>query len=450
MSVGVKKINDFALAMLEQASLDDLLWSIAQGVGDIMEFEDCVIYLRAEQVLIQVSAFGIKNPKDRQIYERIEIPMGQGIVGTVAETKVAEIVPDTMLDSRYIFDQYSGRSELTVPVIYEGETIAVIDSESKFINNYTKSEQELLQIVANIIAPRIASSIYQRNLQTTQIRLKRANSELQASIADLKLNQQTLIQSEKMASVGMLSAGIAHEINNPLAYSLSNLAILEDYITDIKSAHQAIIENPNIAEQHKLPLRDKSYCHVVNDLSGLTQSTIQGLTVAKGIVSDLNRFARSKDEELCNVDINEGIRTTLNIVNSQIKSHCKVNLNLTDLPLVQGNIGKLNQVFMNIILNASQACKKEGNIDIETYADNQGVFINISDNGIGIPSENLSHIFLPFFTTKPAGQGTGLGLSISYKIIEEEHRGRLTVASDETGTTFTIFLPNVSKQLACY
>ena len=108
MSVDVKKINDFALAMLEQASLDDLVWSIAQGVGGIMGFEDCVIYLRVDETLVQMAAFGIKNQKDRQIFERIEIPVGEGIVGTVAKNKLAEIVSDTHLDERYIFDQFSG------------------------------------------------------------------------------------------------------------------------------------------------------------------------------------------------------------------------------------------------------------------------------------------------------------------------------------------------------
>lgn len=123
MFYGVDKINAFALAMLNQADLDDLLWSIAQGVGEIMSFDDCVIYLRNEDKLIQMAAFGIKNSKEGEIFERIEISVGQGIVGTVAATGIAEIVADTRTDVRNINDQFQGLSELAVPVIYEGRRL---------------------------------------------------------------------------------------------------------------------------------------------------------------------------------------------------------------------------------------------------------------------------------------------------------------------------------------
>jgi signal transduction histidine kinase len=427
--------------MLEQASLDDLLWSAAQGVGEIMDFEDCVIYLRVDEKLVQMAAYGIKNQKDRQVFERLEIPVGKGIVGTVAKTKNAEIVTDTHVDKRYIFDQFSGRSELAVPVVYEGETIAVIDSESAFKNHYTNSDKELLQVIANIVSPRIASALYERSLQTAQIRLKRANHQLHERMEDLKHNQQSLIQSEKMASVGTLAAGIAHEINNPLGYSISNLCMLQEYVKDIKTCNDKILSDPNVSDHTKLCLTDTDYTYVLEDLNDLTSVTLNGLKVAKNIVADLRGFAHSKDGEFCALDINEGIKTTLNVVNSQLKNHCKIKLNLNPLPEVHGNIGKLNQVFMNIILNASQACDDNGVIVIDTYDTNGSVCIEISDNGKGIPKEHLSDIFLPFYTTKPVGQGTGLGLSISYQIIKEEHQGLLTVESNADGTKFKISLP---------
>jgi len=388
-----------------------------------------------------MAAFGIKNKKDRQIFERIEIPLGQGIVGTVAKTKYAEIVSDTHIDKRYIFDQFSGRSELAVPVIYEGETIAVIDSESAFTNNYSKSDLDLLQVIANIVSPRIASALYERSLQTAQIRLKRANTQLHERMEDLKHNQQSLIQSEKMASVGTLAAGIAHEINNPLGYSISNLCTLQEYVKDIKLCNDKILNDPNVSEHTKSCLMDTDYSYVLEDLNDLTAVTLNGLKTAKNIVADLRGFAHSKDGEFCALDINEGLKTTLNVVNSQLKNHCKIKLNLNALPEVHGNIGKLNQVFMNIILNASQACDDDGIIEICTYSHNGAACIEISDNGRGIEKTNISDIFLPFFTTKPVGQGTGLGLSISYKIIKEEHQGALTVESSPNGTTFKVSLP---------
>lgn len=221
--------------------------------------------------------------------------MGKGTVGNVAKTKNAEIVTDTHVDKRYIFDQFSGRSELAVPVVYEGETIAVIDSESAFKNHYTNSDKELLQVIANIVSPRIASALYERSLQTAQIRLKRANHQLQERMEDLKHNQQSLIQSEKMASVGTLAAGIAHEINNPLGYSISNLCMLQEYVKDIKTCNDKILSDPNVSDHTKSCLTDTDYTNVLEDLNDLTSVTLNGLKVAKNIVADLRGFAHSKD-----------------------------------------------------------------------------------------------------------------------------------------------------------
>lgn len=440
----IEKINAFAMAMLEQADLDDLLWSIAKCAGETIGFDDCVIYLRKGDVLVQMAAFGIKNPKDRQLLARIEIPVGSGIVGTVAETGIAEIVSDTEADPRYIQDQFSGLSELTVPVIYEGKTIAVIDSESLVKNGFSESERDLLQVIANIASPRIASAKYYRTLQATQMQLTRSNKDLEAKMADLEHNQQSLVQSEKMASVGLLAAGIAHEINNPLGFSLSNLSTLKEYIHEIREARKKIVDNPNIPEEHKYPLNNEDISYILDDLVELVNETTDGLISAKNIMSDLRNFARTGYEAFGFSDINEGLKTALNVLRNELKYHCEIFLELAELPEVFGDIGKLNQVFMNIILNASQACKESVIITIRTYADGNGVYIEIEDNGPGIPEENKTDIFSPFFTTKPVGQGTGLGLSISYKIICEDHAGRIDVESSKTGTMFRIFLPQVN------
>lgn len=437
----IDKINAFALAMLDQADLEDLLWAIAQGAGEVMGFDDCVIYLREGDVLKQMAAFGIKNPGKRQLLEKIEIPVGCGIVGTVAETCIAEIVENTALDGRYIRDQFAGKSELTVPVIYEGKTIAVFDSESSVERGYSDSDRDLLQVIANIASPRIASAKYHQKLQKTQFRLKRSNDELVERMIDLKLNQQSLIQSEKMASVGLLAAGIAHEINNPLGYSLSNLETLKEYVNDIMEVKDTIANNTSISELDKEPLTNSSFEFLLKDLVDLVDETIEGLTAAKHIMTDLRGFARTENDEFCLVDINQGLKMTLNVLRNELKYHCEISLQLTELPDVFGNSGKLNQVFMNLILNASQACKDTGRISIRTYSDDSYVHIEIEDNGCGIPKENISDIFTPFFTTKAVGKGIGLGLSISYKIIKEEHEGNIDVSSDSNGTRFRITLP---------
>ena len=249
------------------------------------------------------------------------------------------------------------------------------------------------------------------------------------------------MQSEKMASVGLLAAGIAHEINNPLGFSLSNLATLKEYIDEVRDSRKIIVDNTGIAEEHKQPLTSEAFSYVLDDLVGLANETIEGLTSVKDIVSDLKGFVHTEDDEYGIVDINEGLKMTLNVLRNNIKYHCELLLDLGELPEICGNIGKLNQVFMNIILNASQACKESGLICIRTFADASKVYIEIEDNGSGISEEILSDIFSPFFTTKPVGQGTGLGLSISYQIVHEEHGGRIEVKSSEDGTRFSISLP---------
>ncbi|SFD78786.1 ATP-binding protein [Pseudoalteromonas denitrificans] len=448
-SLGVEKINAFAIVMLDKALLDDLLWSIAQGVGEIMGFNDCVIYLRNDNTLIQMAAFGLKNKKDRQIFKRIEIPVGEGIVGTVAKTGVAEYIPNTQADSRYIFDQFCGKSELTVPVIYEGTTIAVIDSESNKVNGYSDFDKEILQVIANIASPRIASAQYQNSLKVAQLRLERSNEKIKASMFELAQNQQSLIQSEKMASIGLLAAGIVHEINTPLGFSLSNLSILKDYIDEIKKVTHTIINNDEIDIKNKAPLLDDEFNYILNDSNSLIKESIFGLKSAKDIVLDLRNFSRSKYERFISVDINKNLKTTLNILRNELKNKCKVILNLNVIPEIYGDSGKLNQVFMNLLINASQACDVNGQISITTVKYKSGIVITIKDNGIGIPQKDISNVFSPFFTSKPVGEGTGLGLFISYKIICDEHDGTIDVTSSSEGTSFKIYLPTTQIELAC-
>lgn len=442
MFYGVDKINAFALAMLDQAELDDLLWSIAQSVGDVMQFDDCVIYLREDDKLIQMAAFGIKNPKEREIYQRIEIPVGQGIVGTVAQTGIAENIADTRLDARYINDQFDGLSELAVPVIYEGNTIAVIDTESKKPNDYSEFDQALLQVIANIASPRIASAQYQQKLKRTQTRLTQTNEKLSNSLHELALRQAALIASEKMASVGVLAAGVAHEINTPLGYSISNLNMLNEYLADIEHAFTSLKAIPNLPEYATSITHDAELDYIINDAKELTKQTLKGLITAKNIMLDLKGFSRESAHQFNLSDINQGIHATLNILKNELKDSCKIELELAEIPQIYANIGKLNQVFLNLIMNAKQAISEDGKIHISTAEQNGGIVIKVADNGCGIKKEHINDIFTPFFTTKPLGQGTGLGLAICYQIVCDEHHGEITVDSNQNGTVFSIFIPN--------
>ena len=448
MFYGVDKINAFALAMLNQTELDDLLWSIAQGVGEIMLFEDCVIYLRNEDKLVQMAAYGSKNPKDREIFERIEIPIGKGIVGTVAETGIAEIVSDTRVDNRYINDQFEVLSELAVPVIYEGCTIAVIDSVSDKVGDYSEFEMALLQVIANIAAPRIASAQYRLELQQTQLRLERSNRELQESLAQLAHNQSVMIESEKMAALGVLSASIAHEINTPLGFAISNInTIKQDYLPDIISRFTALKNDPSVSNEIKSRVFDDELTYILDDLTELTSETVNGLNSAKQIMLDLKRFSRGDSDVHELSDINKGIESTLNILRNELKDTCKVHLTLNPLPETTVNMSKLNQVFMNLIINAKQSFDGDGEIFIVSMVKEQNIVISIRDTGCGIPQADLKDIFTPFYTTKPIGEGTGLGLAICYRIICDEHKGNLSVTSNESGSEFTITLPLAENHL---
>ncbi len=285
-------------------------------------------------------------------------------------------------------------------------------------------------------------------LRTEQLQAQ--NSELEQINKDLALAQEQLVQSEKMASVGQLAAGVAHEINNPLGYVTSNLKVLTEYIEEYQQACfkvKAFVDSDSI-EQRKVLVSDliehfkkADFQFVDADSTDLILGSISGLERIAEIVKNLKQFSRADEDEFQECDINECVRTSLNMVNSEIKYHCDVKVDLQPLPIISANIGKIIQVLTNLLINGSQAVKQGGQLDIATSCCDNNVQVKVSDNGEGIPKGVIKKIFDPFFTTKPVGEGTGLGLSISYDIVQE-HNGRIDVRSVENeGTTFTITLP---------
>ncbi len=264
-----------------------------------------------------------------------------------------------------------------------------------------------------------------------------------------------LLQSEKMASVGQLAAGVAHEINNPTGFVSSNLKTLADYQNDINMLIEKyrkfaldIKENgqPALALTEKMQALEELEADVdlefiLSDIKDLIKESREGTERIKKIVQDLKDFAHPGEDKLKAVDINKGIESTLNVVWNELKYNATVEKQLGEIPLVQGYPQQLNQVFMNIFVNAAQAMEDMGVIKIETKSSDGFAEISISDTGSGIPEENIPKLFDPFFTTKEVGKGTGLGLNVAYSIIQK-HQGTIDVKSTVgKGTTFMIRIP---------
>lgn len=264
----------------------------------------------------------------------------------------------------------------------------------------------------------------------------------------LKETQAYLVQSEKMASIGQLAAGVAHEINNPIGYINSNLASLRNYIDNLL-ALVAIYETAEAtnsdAEQLSQIQTFKQKIDIEflkTDVLDLLEESQEGTSRVKQIVQNLKDFSHlGSDDDWQWADLHVGLETTLNIVNNEIKYKAKVVKEFGDLPEVKCLPQQLNQVFMNLLVNAAHAIENEGIITLRTGTENDQVWVEISDTGKGIAPEHMSKIFDPFFTTKPVGKGTGLGLSISYSIIQR-HQGEIQLNSQlGQRTTFRIVLP---------
>lgn len=269
----------------------------------------------------------------------------------------------------------------------------------------------------------------------------------------LQANQQQLVQSEKMASLGQLAAGVAHEINNPIGYITSNLGTLCEYLDTLNIL---VAEYSTLTMAMQKGRRDKAMSalkkvhslrkqddidFILEDVKVLLNESIEGTRRVRDIVVNLKSFARLDEAVQKSADLNECLESTVKIVWNELKYKCSLNKDLNPIPQINCYPGQLNQVFMNLLVNASHAIDKKGEITIHTHAEGNCVVIRISDNGSGIPEENRARLFDPFFTTKPVGKGTGLGLSISHGIIQK-HNGTISVESEVgKGSAFTIQLP---------
>lgn len=323
-----------------------------------------------------------------------------------------------------------------IPVIFVSALSGILDKVKAFeagAVDYIEKPFHLDEVVARV---------------NTHLTVKRQQEQLEEALKKVSQTQTKLIQAEKMASLGTLSAGIAHEINNPINFVNAGAAGIELDLIDLMKVLELYEKvdlkksKPDISKRMKELKAEIDYDFIKDNLMSTIQDIKMGASRTEEIVKGLKRFSRVDGEEMLYVDVNKEIESNVKIIKRLTKKEIKFQLNLEkNITIIKGLPGQLNQLFMNLIMNAEQAIDQKGTIKIITSNKNGGVNILVADNGCGISEEFGDRIFDPFLTTKEVGEGTGLGLSISFGIVEH-HNGKINYTSKiGVGTTFQIELP---------
>ena len=289
--------------------------------------------------------------------------------------------------------------------------------------------------------------------KTAEAEIRESHKRLELANEELQRHKDQIVQSEKLASIGQLAAGVAHEINNPIGFVTSNLGTVQDYLTSLQTILRMYEELDAIGDERPTERAAQAAAiaaakaeedleFIFGDLANVVQESLDGVGRVAEIVQNLKSFARADVDQTSAYDVNEGVEAMVRMSWNELKYRCEVVREFGEIPTLACNAGRINQVIMNMLVNAAQAMPEQGGkITLRTAVVADEAVITIADTGAGIAPEHLSRIFDPFFTTKEVGSGTGLGLSISHGIIQE-HGGRIEVASQPgSGTTFRICLP---------
>jgi signal transduction histidine kinase len=398
----------------------------------------------------------IKFITDEEIAKMAHFPEGKGLFGALYHEHATTKVDDIAADSRscgFPPNHPPMQTLLGAPLLIGGKVKGVLymankeyceffgDDTGHLADHFSENDRDMLGLFSDYLA---------RSLERIDLMaaLQDKNILLETLVNKLNEAQGQLLQSEKMASIGQLAAGVAHEINNPIGYINSNLGTLEKYIKNLFS----IVEAFELAET-QLDIRSDSHIKLQalkkqldigflrEDIFTLMNESKEGVERVKNIVQNLKDFSHVDESAWQWADLLKGLDSTLNVVWNELKYKAEVIKEYGELPQVECLPFQLNQVFMNMLVNAAQAIDTRGTITIRTGTFQNEVWVEFSDTGHGIQPENLDRIFEPFFTTKAVGKGTGLGLSLSYSIVRKHH-GRIHVASEVgKGTTFRILLP---------
>ena len=378
-----------------------------------------------------------------------KVKMDEGVLGWVVKEGEALLLNDDVssderfkMRKRDIRVNSMSHSSICWPLKIEDHIIGGISvNRSEDMPPFSITDLEQGTVLLNMV------SLALGNIQL-HIGQKQRLTELQQLNNKLEEAHNQLLQSEKMASIGQLAAGVAHEINNPIGYVYSNLGTLEKYVQDLFSMldnyeqAEGAITDAAVKSRLQTARQKLDITFLKEDLRALMDESKDGITRVKNIVQNLKDFSHvDASDEWHYADLHSGLDSTLNIVNNEIKYKAEVVKEYGDIPQVECLLSQLNQVFMNLLMNAAHAIEERGLITIRTGKTGEEVWVEVEDSGKGIAPENLKKIFDPFFTTKPIGKGTGLGLSLSYGIMQK-HNGRIEVQSVVgKGTRFRVCLP---------
>ncbi len=425
---------DVGTALCRTLHLRELLAAMMERVREVLDAEACSVMLVAEssQTLRWEVALGEGAGK----LQPLSVPIGQGISGAVAATGQPIRIEDAQHDPRWIGRRYDAatgfttRSILCVPIQAHARVIGVIQVLNRRGGPFTDDDQRLLEALASMGAVAIENARLYENLEE---KVQERTAALSRTLAELRDTQAQLVQSEKMAALGDLVAGVAHEINTPLGAVSSNTDLVARALAKAREALAA-------------PEQSDKAANLLDRAAGMADVSREACRRINEIVRSLRNFARLDEAERKRADLHEGLESTLTLVTHLLKNRITVHRDYGQLPQVLCYPNQLNQVFLNILVNAAQAIAGQGEITIRTrVAPDQGpaasVSVEISDSGCGIAPENMKKIFDPGFTTKGVGVGTGLGLAICYRIVAN-HQGKIEVDSTAgKGTTFRIVLP---------
>ena len=411
----------------DASALQLMLTHVVQGLGGV---SGSMAVLDADQPGHLTIMAGVDLPPG---VLGTRIALGSGVLGQVA----AERAPRLMTGARAGAAQRdlgAPASSICWPMMIKSRRIGALainrsGGSEAFTQDDVLRGSTFVTVLALLVDNAGMRSEQQRRIDT----LSRLNSDMVVINRELKAAQAQLLQSEKMASIGQLAAGVAHEINNPIGYVYANFNTLSGYVTDLLASARA---GP------AAPVRPLDLEYLSEDLPDLLRETRDGLDRVTKIVRDLKDFSRiDTSDQWESADLVAGLESTLNIVQNEVKYKATVERHLVALPAVMCRPSEINQVFMNLLVNAAQAIPERGVIRLGSGFDDEHAWVEVADSGKGMTDEVRNRIFEPFFTTKPVGQGTGLGLSLSYSIVQKHH-GRIDVSSEPgRGTAFRVTLP---------